>query len=462
MPIILKTALNKFTIYQHVSIPFPPEFQITGEMTLLPFKFHSYFDGLIGMDLLSYLKTEIDLPNLKLKTPSTTIPLWTHSNLTSNIFNISGHTKNVLPLPVETKQGDFYIDSISINDDLIISDGIYNSQNNTVNFVITNYSDVDQLLYLESPIKSMPYSTVDSVELFNITPNSPKPQDSATSLQTLYEYTENLSPEERQGLLSLCKKFLDIFYKEDEPLTFTNKITHAIKTMDNIPIHTKSYRYPYIHKEEVKKQIESMLNQDIIKSSYSPWSAPVWVVPKKLTPTGEQKWRLVSDYRKLNEKTISDRYPIPNIADILDRLGKARYFSTLDLASGFHQIEMNRDDILKTAFTVEGGHYEFIRMPFGLKNAPATFQRVMDNIFGDLIGTICLVSLDDIIIFSTSLQDHLIHLKTIFERLRSANFKVQLTKSNFLRKETEFLGHIVSQECVKPNPNKIEAIKNFP
>jgi len=103
-------------------------------------------DGLIGMDLLSYSKTEIALPNLKLKTPSTTIPLWIHSNLTSNIFNISGHTKVVLPLPVEIKQGDFYTNSISINDDLIISDGIYSSQDNTANFVITNYSEVDQLL----------------------------------------------------------------------------------------------------------------------------------------------------------------------------------------------------------------------------------------------------------------------------------------------------------------------------
>lgn len=94
---------------------------------------------------------------------------------------------------------------------------------------------------------------------------------------------------------------------------------------------------------------------------------------------------------------------------------------------------MNSDNVPKTAFTVEGGHYKFVRMPFGLKNEPATFQRVMDNIFGDLIGTICLVYLDDIIIFSTSLQEHLLHLKTIFGRLRSANFKVQLTKSNFLR-----------------------------
>lgn len=185
----------------------------------------------------------------------------------------------ILPLPVEIKQGDFCIDSISINDDLIISDGIYNSQDNTANFVITNYSDVDQLLYLENPIESTPYSKVNSIELFNISLDPLQPQDSATSLQALY--TEDLSPEEKQGLLSLCKGCLDIFYNEDKPLTFTSKITHAIKTTDETPIHTKSYRYPYIHKEEVKKQIESMLNQDIIKSSYSPWSAPVWVVPKK-------------------------------------------------------------------------------------------------------------------------------------------------------------------------------------
>jgi len=205
-----------------------------------------------------------------------------------------------------------------------------------------------------------------------------------------------------------------------------------------------------------------MLNQDIIRSSYSPWSAPVWVVPKKAGPNGEQKWRLVIDYRKLNDKTISDRYPIPNINDILDRIGKAKYFTTLDLASGFHQIEMNPDDIAKTAFTVEGGHYEFIRMPFGLKNAPATFQRVMDSILGDVIGLNCLVYLDDIIVFSASLQEHVIHLTSIFQKLRDANFKVQLNKSDFLRKETEFLGHIVTQEGIKPNPDKIAAIKNFP
>jgi len=119
---------------------------------------------------------------------------------------------------------------------------------------------------------------------------------------------------------------------------------------------------------------------------------------------------------------------------------------------------MKPKDIAKTAFTVEGV-YEFIRMPFGLKNAPATFQWVMDSVLGDLNGTICLVYLDDIIIF---LQKHLLDIKMVFEKLRAANFKVQPSQSEFLRKEKEFLGHIVTQDGIKPNPNKISAIKKFP
>lgn len=123
-----------------------------------------------------------------------------------------------------------------------------------------------------------------------------------------------------------------------------------------------------------------MLDQGIIRPSTSAWSAPIWIVPKKSDASGKIKWRLVIDFRKLNDKTIDDKYPIPNITDILDKLGKCQYFCTLDLASGFYQVEMSSKDIHKTAFNVEHGHYEFLRMPMGLKNSPSTFQCVMDNV----------------------------------------------------------------------------------
>lgn len=205
-----------------------------------------------------------------------------------------------------------------------------------------------------------------------------------------------------------------------------------------------------------------MLDQGIIRPSESAWSSPIWVVPKKIDASGKQKWRLVVDFRKLNEKTLDDKYPIPNINDVLDKLGKCHYFSTLDLASGFHQVEMHPDDVEKTAFNVEYGHFEFLRMPMGLKNSPSTFQRVMDNVLKGLQNEICLVYLDDIIVFSTSLQEHIINLEKVFQRLRESNFKIQMDKSEFLKLETAYLGHIISKDGIKPNPDKISAIKKYP
>lgn len=268
--------------------------------------------------------------------------------------------------------------------------------------------------------------------------------------------------EERDAIRNLCLEFRDIFYCENIPLTFTNQIRHKINLTNENPIFTKSYRYPEIHKAEVKEQISKMLKQGIIQNSTSPWSSPIWIVPKKLDASGKRKWRMVVDYRKLNEKTIDDKYPLPNIADILDKLGRSNYFSTLDLASGFHQIEMEPEDVQKTAFSTENGHYEFKRMPFGLKNAPSTFQRVMDNILRGLQNEICLVYLDDIVIFSTSLQEHITRLRQVFTRLRESNFKIQMDKSEFLKKEVQYLGHVVTTEGVKPNPDKVSAIKKFP
>lgn len=218
--------------------------------------------------------------------------------------------------------------------------------------------------------------------------------------------TDHLDLATKELLDSVIQKFDNIFYKEGENLSFTNTIKHKIKTKTDTPTYSKAYRYPEIHKDEVNRQIEDMLRQRIIRHSNSPYNSPLWIIQKNLAASNKKKWGLVVDYRKLNSETIVDCFPIPNIDEIFDKLGGCAVFSTLDLAKGFYQIEMTEEDIHKTAFSTANGHYEFLRMPFGLRNAPSTFQRLMNNILMPYIGRICLVYMDDILIFSKSIEEH--------------------------------------------------------
>lgn len=424
------------------------------------FKFHHFFDGLIGYETLKDLKVQLDLNNYKLKTPFSEIPLSHYEAKNKLLFFARIESKSIeqLNIPVSISNGQISLENTNIYN-CFIPACITVSKNNYAPVEIHNNTDDIQEICLYSPIKVNSLD-LNNFELYNFSINSPY-SDGHTDISSLIR-TDHMNREEQSKLLKLCYSYSDIFHKPNIPLTFTNTIKHQIKMKDEIPIYTKSYRYPFIHKEEVQRQIEDMLNQNIIRPSDSPWSSPIWIVPKKADASNRKKWRLVIDFRKLNEKTIDDRYPIPNVSDILDKLGRCQYFSTLDLASGFYQIEMHPDDIKKTAFSVENGHYEYLRMPFGLKNAPATFQRVMDNVLRGMVNKTCLVYMDDIIVFSTSLQEHLVNLKKVFDRLRESNLKIQLDKSEFLHKEVKFLGHIITPNGIKPNPDKIKTIENFP
>lgn len=272
----------------------------------------------------------------------------------------------------------------------------------------------------------------------------------------------HLSNKDVAKINSLLNCFKDVFYQENNKLSFTSEVKHRIITKNDLPIYSKGYRYPEIHREEVEKQINEMLKQGIIVNSSSPYNAPIWVVPKKMDNSQKQKWRIVIDYRKLNDNTIDDKFPMPNIEDLFGKLGNCRYFSTIDLAKGFHQIEVHPDDRCKTAFSTANGHFEFTRMPFGLKNSPSTFQRLMNHILRDFINKICVVYLDDILIFSASLEEHILSLKKVLQRLREKNLKVQIDKCNFAELSTNYLGHIITQGGIKPDPTKIVAIQKIP
>ena len=274
--------------------------------------------------------------------------------------------------------------------------------------------------------------------------------------------TCHLTSSEKKKLEEVLNANKTAFHEPNSKLTYATKIECTINTTDDIPVHQRVYPYPAAYTEEVNKQIKKLLEDGIIRPSRSAWTAPVWVVPKKTDASGEKKFRMVIDYRKINEKTTSDRYPMPEISYVIDQLKGQKYFSTLDLASGFHQIKMKDDDIQKTAFSINNGKYEFTRMPFGLKNAPATFQRAIDDVLREHIGKICYVYIDDVIVFGKTLEEHLVNLNIILNTLNRANFKIQLDKSEFLHSDVEFLGYIISSEGIKPNHKKIEVIRKFP
>ena len=180
-------------------------------------------------------------------------------------------------------------------------------------------------------------------------------------------------------------------------------------------INLKPYRIPEVHKDEVQRQTEQMLADGVIQPSTSPWNSPILVVPKKIDASGKVKWRVV-DFRKLNDVTIGDSFPIPVISDVLNSMGNSKYFSTVDCASGFWQIPLRVEDRPKTAFSTNNGHFEYKSMPFGLKGAPATFQRLMSTVLSGMQGLKCLIYLDDITVFGETLQVHN-KLRDIFARL---------------------------------------------
>lgn len=194
---------------------------------------------------------------------------------------------------------------------------------------------------------------------------------------------------EQEALLKLCKTYENIFYIQGDKLSFTKGITHKIPTPLNLaPINQKNYRLPQVQKEIINLTIRELLINNIIEDSNSPWNSPLLVVDKKPGPDGTKKHRVVIDFRKLNAHTIGDAYPLPRIDDILDQLTSSKHFTTLDLASGYHQVLNDKADREKTAFSTPLGHFHFKRMAFGLKGGPATFQRLMDQTLKELLTSV--------------------------------------------------------------------------
>ena len=284
-------------------------------------------------------------------------------------------------------------------------------------------------------------------------------KDFKTVEEKTEEVVKGVAIEHQTKLRSVIAEFRDVF-KDKLPTGPPPKreVAHSIEVH---PGSEPTYRTPYrlrpAEQDELEEQVRDLLAQGFIRPSQSPYGAPVLFVPKK-----DGRWRMCIDYRALNRQTVKDRYPLPRIDTLLDRLGQAKVFTKLDLASGYHQIAMDESSIFKTAFTTSLGQWEFLVMPFGLCNAPATFQRLMNRVFTAEINNFILVYLDDILIFSNSLEEHWDHLRTALERLREAKLYGRIHKCEFLKTRVDYLGYEVSSEGVHASPEKVKAIVEWP
>ena len=276
-------------------------------------------------------------------------------------------------------------------------------------------------------------------------------------LATMLEKTKGLTESRTKSAVRLLQEFEDRFCTAEKQLESTKTVEHYVETGDTRPFRIPPRRLTPINKKIVVEEVGKMLESKAISTSDGPWSSPIVLVKKKDGTT-----RFCIDYRKLNEATRKDAYPLPRIEDCLESMSGAKFFCTLDLASGYWQVKMAQQDREKTAFATHIGLFQWNVMPFGLTNAPATFERLMDKVLKGLIGKACMVYLDDVIVFGKTFEETVANLRLILERMREHNLMLKPKKCHLFKTHVNFLGHIISAEGIQTDPEKCAKVKDWP
>ena len=324
---------------------------------------------------------------------------------------------------------------------------------------VLNVSDEPVTLYAGTVV-----ATLQPVELptgVNAADQGASPEVDSEKRKLLWQLVEgcstSLSTGERDTFYSLLLKHADVFASSTADLGRTDKVRHRIDTGTAHPVRQPVRRISPHCREEVKTLLDQMLARGVVEPSSSPWASPIVLVRKK-----DGSARFCIDYRKLNEVTRKDAYPLPRIDVTLDTLHGSHWFTTLDLLSGYWQVEVEEADREKTAFCTPEGLYQFRVMPFGLCNAPASFQRLMDLVLSGLQWSQCLVYLDDIIVLGRSFEEHIQNLNVVFQRLQEAGLRLKPAKCAFFREEVQYLGHVISRQGVATDPDKVAKVVTWP
>lgn len=411
-------------------------------------------DGILGRDFLHLYNCTLCYykNNFVIRTCYENITIELSNGLSEDEFILPPRSEVFRICKVKAEKFPSFIKSQDVDRDVHVANTVVHSERSLVRIINTS-DEHRRIRKLE--IEAVDIDTYNIYKFSNI-------EDDQDRKQKLIDILRNKVAEpHREELLELCEKFSDIFALDTDKMSTNNFYTQKIRLSDDIPVYTPNYRTPHYQKAEIDKQIKKLIDNELVEPSVSPYNSPVILVPKK-SNTNEKKWRLCIDYSRVNKKIIADRYPMPRIDDILEGLGRAIYFSIMDLYSGFHQVPIEESSREITSFNTSQGAYRWKVLPFGLSISPNSFQRMMNIAFTGLTPEKAFLYVDDIIVIGRSEKHHFHNLKTVFERLRQYNLKINPEKCKFFQTEVIFLGHKCTSAGILPDDSKLKAVKNFP
>ena len=429
---------------------------------------------ILGLDFMTKYDCKIDIPNLTMEAAGVQVPLQIQAEHSARSYRIT--TQNAVRVPpmsevivhccaegVPDTNGAHpaLIEGSEIIDrGLLVGRTLVDCGRKAVPALVANISDKSISLPAGTLLGTC--ESVSSVEEVKETPLEPVEHSRSLPayLQDLYERSHSeLNPHEAQELRNLLTSYGDVFSRGNHDLGCTDLTEHTIDTGDQRPIKLPPRKVPLGKRDEAEEMIRDMKQQGLIEPSKSPWSFPVVMVKKK-----DGSLRFCIDYRALNQATVKDSYPLPRIDDTLDALSGSKWFSTLDLKSGYHQVKMADQDKEKTAFCAGGGLqlWQFRVMPFGLCNAPATFERLMERVLDGLNWKASLVYLDDVIVLGKTFKEQFSHLEAVFKRLLDVGLKLNPKKCNLFQRQVKYLGHVVSHDGIAADADKTRAVEDWP
>jgi hypothetical protein len=425
--------------------------EILQKLFIVPDTFNIPSDGILGKDFLKNFHCNINYDDMTL-----TINILGEPHI---IEIFEGPDENTLVIPPRCevvrhfkiknydKRDNVFVPTQEISKGVFTANTIVNVQN--ANIRIVNTTDDIQSINKDKLITH----NLNDYHIYNVD----KLNEDRTS-KVVDILTKSIPGYVKKDFSELCSKYSEIFALETDTMSVNNFYSQNLKVIDDEPVYVKNYRQPHFHKQEIKRQVDLFLKNDLIEPSTSNYNSPVLIVPKK----AKGKWRMCIDYRLINKKIKADRFPLPRIDDILDGLGNAKYFSILDLFQGFHQIPLNEEFRDITSFSTENGSFRWKVVPFGINVAPNSFTRMMNIAFSGLTPTQCFLYMDDLIVIGRSEKDHLENLHSVFETCKKFNLKLNPNKCEFFRPEVTYLGHRCTQNGVLPDDSKITTVMNYP